>query len=71
MTLTSFAGAAILAVIVALQPGAERVYGPVFLLMALYRRVAREVAACLGYVYPEDIDRRVTLSGEQSVVHDW
>jgi NNP family nitrate/nitrite transporter-like MFS transporter len=36
VTLTSFAGAAILAVIVALQPGAERVYGPVFLLMALF-----------------------------------
>jgi NNP family nitrate/nitrite transporter-like MFS transporter len=36
VTLTSFAGAAILAVIVALQPGQERVYGPVFLLMALF-----------------------------------
>jgi MFS transporter, NNP family, nitrate/nitrite transporter len=36
VTLTSFAGVAVLAVIVALQPGAERVYGPVFLLMALF-----------------------------------
>ncbi|HRO30560.1 MULTISPECIES: nitrate/nitrite transporter [Micrococcaceae] len=36
VTLTSFAGAAVMAVIVALQPGAERVYGPVFLLMALF-----------------------------------
>lgn len=36
VTLTSFAGAAVLATIVALQPGQERVYGPVFLLMALF-----------------------------------
>jgi MFS transporter, NNP family, nitrate/nitrite transporter len=36
VTLTSFTGVAVLAVIVALQPGAERVYGPVFLLMALF-----------------------------------
>lgn len=36
VTLTSLAGAAVLAVIVALQPGQERVYGPVFLIMALF-----------------------------------
>ncbi len=36
ITLASFTGAAILAVIVALQPGQERVYGPVLLLMALF-----------------------------------
>jgi MFS transporter, NNP family, nitrate/nitrite transporter len=36
VTLTSFAGAAVLATVVALQPGQERVYGPVFLLMALF-----------------------------------
>lgn len=36
VTLTSFAGAAVLAVVVALQPGQERVFGPVFLIMALF-----------------------------------
>jgi NNP family nitrate/nitrite transporter-like MFS transporter len=36
VTLTSFTGAAILAVVVALQPGHERVYGPVILLMAVF-----------------------------------
>lgn len=36
VTLASFAGAAVMAVVVAFQPGAERVYGPVFLLMALF-----------------------------------
>ncbi|QCU78509.1 NarK/NasA family nitrate transporter [Citricoccus sp. SGAir0253] len=36
VTLASFAGAAVLAVVVAFQPTAEQVYGPVFLLMALF-----------------------------------
>ncbi|MCD1146006.1 MFS transporter [Kocuria sp. LUK] len=36
VTLSSLAGTAVLAVVVALQPGQERVYGPVFLLMALF-----------------------------------
>jgi NNP family nitrate/nitrite transporter-like MFS transporter len=36
VTLTSLAGVAVLAMIVAYQPGQERVYGPVFLLMALF-----------------------------------
>lgn len=36
VTLASLAGAAVLAVIVAFQPGAERVYGPVFLLLAVF-----------------------------------
>jgi aminoglycoside 6-adenylyltransferase len=31
-----------------------------FRTMALFGRVAREVAARLGYAYPEDLDRRVT-----------
>ncbi|NUL43793.1 NarK/NasA family nitrate transporter [Cellulosimicrobium funkei] len=36
VTLTSLAGVVLLAVIVAFQPGAERVYGPVFLLLAVF-----------------------------------
>ena len=36
ITLTSFAGTAALAVVVAFQPGEERVYGATFLLMALF-----------------------------------
>ena len=31
-----------------------------FRLVALFRRVARDVALCLGYEYPDDLDRRVT-----------
>jgi aminoglycoside 6-adenylyltransferase len=31
-----------------------------FRLIALYRRVARDVAAHLGYAYPDEMDRRVT-----------
>lgn len=36
VTLASFAGTAVLAMVVAFQPGQERVYGPTFLLMALF-----------------------------------
>lgn len=36
VTLTSFAGTAVLAVVVAFQPGEERVYGVAFLLMAVF-----------------------------------
>ncbi|ALU38912.1 MFS transporter [Kocuria flava] len=36
VTLASFAGTAMLAMVVAFQPGQERVYGPTFLLMALF-----------------------------------
>ncbi|WP_298252013.1 MFS transporter [uncultured Arthrobacter sp.] len=36
VTLASLGGTAVLAMVVALQPGQERVYGPVFLLMALF-----------------------------------
>ncbi len=36
VTLISFNGAAVLAVFVAVQPGQERVYGPVFVVMALF-----------------------------------
>ena len=36
VTLTSFAGTAVLAVVVAFQPGQERVYGTIFLLMAVF-----------------------------------
>ena len=36
VTLTSFAGTAVLAMVVAFQPGEERVYGATFLLMAVF-----------------------------------
>ncbi len=39
---------------------AEAIWDAVFRLAVLYRRVAMEVAAALGYEYPQDIDDRMT-----------
>lgn len=46
---TTFAGA-----------GIEENREALFRMIAFYRRIAREVAAHLGYDYPDDLDRRVT-----------
>lgn len=40
--------------------GIEENRDALFSLLAFYRRIAREVAAHLGYDYPDDLDRRVT-----------
>lgn len=39
--------------------GIEENWTALYRTVALFRRVAREVAACLGYTYPEAFDRRV------------
>lgn len=38
----------------------EENWESLFRLVQLYGRIAREVAAALGYAYPEDLDQRVT-----------
>jgi aminoglycoside 6-adenylyltransferase len=40
--------------------GIEENWEALFRMIALFRRVGREVGAYLGYAYPEDLDRRVT-----------
>jgi len=39
---------------------ADAIWDAVFRLAALYRRLATEVAAALGYTYPQEIDHRMT-----------
>jgi aminoglycoside 6-adenylyltransferase len=36
-----------------------------FSLITLYRRVARDVASSLGFIYPEEFDRKVTTHAQQ------
>lgn len=40
--------------------GVAETWEALFRMIALFRRVGREVSADLGYAYPEDLDRRVT-----------
>jgi len=40
---------------------ADAIWDAVFRLVALYRRVATDVAVALGYEYPQDIDDRMTV----------
>jgi aminoglycoside 6-adenylyltransferase len=40
--------------------GIEENWDALFRMIALFRRIGREVGANLGYAYPEDLDRRVT-----------
>lgn len=40
--------------------GVEENWKAMFQMIALFRRVAREVGEALGYAYPEELDRRVT-----------
>jgi aminoglycoside 6-adenylyltransferase len=40
--------------------GIEDNWESLFRMIALFRRVAREVATHLGYTYPEELDARVT-----------
>jgi len=42
------------------SPDADAIWDAVFRLAALYRRVATDVAAALGYEYPQEIDDRMT-----------
>ena len=46
-------------------PGIEENWEALFRTLALFRRVAVEVAAALGYVYPLDLDRRVVAYARQ------
>jgi aminoglycoside 6-adenylyltransferase len=41
------------------HPGAEDDWDSLFRIIALFRKVAREVGDELGYLYPEELDRRV------------
>lgn len=41
-------------------PGIEENWGALFRLTALFRRVAIEVGESLGYVYPRDVDEKMT-----------
>jgi aminoglycoside 6-adenylyltransferase len=47
-------------------PGIEENWEALFRTLALFRRVAVEVAAALGYVYPLDMDRRVVAYARQA-----
>ncbi len=45
--------------------GIEDNWKSLFRMIAVFRRIAREVAASLGFTYPDDLDRRVTEHARQ------